>query len=145
MLTRRNMIRCVRLWAGEDGISHFEEGHIELGPGPRRDVASVRASAATVSFQETPAGGTLPWHPAPIRQIVLTLGGTLEFEMGDGTTFILRPGDVLLAEDTTGGGHSWRIVGDEPWRRAYVVLEPGAPVPFLPSAPSAPSSPNQSR
>ncbi|HSY20551.1 MAG TPA: hypothetical protein VK841_00455 [Polyangiaceae bacterium] len=133
------MIRCVRLWVGDDGISHFEEGHIELGPGPRRDVASARANAATISFQETPTGGTLPWHVAPVRQLVLTLAGTLQFEMGDGTTFILRPGDTLLAEDTTGGGHSWHIVGDEPWRRAYVVLAPGAPVPFVPSAPSVPS------
>ena len=31
--------------------------------------------------------------------------------------------DVLLAEDTTGGGHSWRIIGPDAWRRAYVELD----------------------
>jgi quercetin dioxygenase-like cupin family protein len=128
------MIRCVRLWTGEDMASHFEEGHIELGPGPRADSASVKTAAATVAFQETPAGGTLPWHTAPIRQLVLTLGGTLRFEMGDGQSFVLGPGDTLLAEDTTGGGHSWRIIGDQPWRRVYVVLPPGVAVPFVPAS-----------
>lgn len=35
----------------------------------------------------------------------------------------LVTGDVLLAEDTTGGGHEWSIVGADPWRRAYISLE----------------------
>jgi hypothetical protein len=29
---------------------------------------------------------------------------------------------VLLAEDTTGGGHRWRLVDANPWRRVYVTL-----------------------
>jgi hypothetical protein len=43
---------------------------------------------------------------------------------------MLKPGDILLAEDTAGGGHSWRLVDDPPWRRVYVVLADGVPVPF---------------
>ena len=31
------------------------------------------------------------------------------------------PGDILLAEDTTGTGHSWRLVDDQPWRREDVA------------------------
>ena len=54
---------------------------------------------------------------------MLTLSGRLEFTTRGGEVFEIGPGDVLLAEDTTGGGHSWRIVGDEPWRRVYVALE----------------------
>jgi hypothetical protein len=38
---------------------------------------------------------------------------------------------VLLAEDTAGSGHSWRLVDDQPWRRAYVILAPNAKVPFV--------------
>ena len=33
------MIRCVRLWTGEDHNSHFEEGFIDLGAGPARRLA----------------------------------------------------------------------------------------------------------
>jgi hypothetical protein len=31
------MIRCVRLWSGPDGHSHFEEGVIGLEAGQRGD------------------------------------------------------------------------------------------------------------
>ena len=44
---------------------------------------------------------------------------------------MLRPGDILLAEDTAGTGHSWRLVDENPWRRAYVILAPGVEVPFV--------------
>ena len=124
------MIRCVRLWTGEDMASHFEWGQLDMGPGPRTDLTTRIMGATSVSLRETAPGGTLTWHPAPVRQLVLTLRGTLRFEMRDGSTFILTPGVVLLAEDTTGSGHRWDMIGEEPWHRAYVVLPPGEVVPF---------------
>ena len=33
------MIRCVRMWTGEDGDSLFEEGWIDLSEGARGDFA----------------------------------------------------------------------------------------------------------
>ena len=66
-----------------------------------------------------------------MRQLVVTLAGTLVFTTRDGEEFILTPGDVLLAEDTVGSGHQWRLVGEDPWRRLYVVLAAGAAVPFV--------------
>jgi len=62
---------------------------------------------------------------------VLTLSGTLEFTTRRGDRFMIHPGDVLLAEDTAGSGHSWRLVDDEPWRRAYVILAHAIKVPFI--------------
>ena len=47
------MIRCVRLWTGDDRNSHFEEGVIELEPGQRGDVLSGRTAAASIAFEET--------------------------------------------------------------------------------------------
>jgi quercetin dioxygenase-like cupin family protein len=128
------MIRCVRIWTAEDGNSRSEEGHIDLSGGASGDVLSEVAASSSISFRETKAGGAFAWHDAPVRQFVLTLSGTLEFVTRDGDRFTLRPGDVLLAEDTTGSGHSWRLVDDEPWRRAYVILAPGAKVPFVAGA-----------
>ena len=61
---------------------------------------------------------------------MITLSGTLDFQTRGGQHFILKPGEILLAEDTAGGGHTWQLVDDEPWRRVYVVLGPGAAVPF---------------
>ena len=125
------MIRCVRIWTGDDGDSLFEEGSIDLPKGDRGDVLSGKVDATSISFRETRSGGTFSPHDAPTRQYVVTLAGTLEFKTAKGATFTIRPGDVLLAEDTTGSGHSWRLVDDQPWRRAYVVLSPGVAVPFV--------------
>jgi quercetin dioxygenase-like cupin family protein len=124
------MIRCVRLWTGDDSNSHFEEGVIELKPGQRGDWLSSMVDATTISFQETASGGAFAWHTAPVRQLVITLSGTLDFQTREGEHFLLHPGNILLAEDTVGSGHSWKLTDDSSWRRAYVVLRPGAAVPF---------------
>ncbi|MFQ1064144.1 cupin domain-containing protein [Bordetella trematum] len=127
------MIRCVRLWTGADKESHFEDGWLDLPKGERGDVLSEVFKTASISFRETNAGGSYSWHEAPARQFVITLSGTLEFETRSGSTFILHPGDILLAEDTTGEGHRWRLTDQQPWRRAYVILAPDASIPFVPA------------
>ena len=124
------MIRCIRLWTGDDQNSYFEEGVIELNPGTRGDWLSGRVDATTISFQETASGEAFAWHTAPVRQLVITLSGTLDFQTREGEHFLLHPGNILLAEDTVGSGHSWKLTDDSSWRRAYVVLRPGAEVPF---------------
>jgi quercetin dioxygenase-like cupin family protein len=124
------MIRCVRIWTGADGNSQFEEGQVALDAGPRGDLLTGKVAATAISFQETASGGTFNWHTAPVRQLVVTLSGTLEFRTREGQHFLIRPGDVLLAEDTVGTGHSWRLMDEQPWRRVYLILSPDVPVPF---------------
>jgi len=126
------MIRCIHLWTGDDQQSHFEEGHIALDPGQRGDLLTGKLPTASVSFEETKSGGAFAWHTAPARQLVITLSGTLDFQTREGRHFRLAPGDILFAEDTRGAGHSWTLVDDQPWRRAYVILAPTASVPFHP-------------
>ena len=125
------MIRCVRLWTGPDNASHVQTGRLDLQPGRNDDLVSSSFPAASVTVEETATGGTLAWHTAPVRQLVVPLAGTLLFTTRDGEQFRLSPGDVLLAEDTSGSGHQWRLEGDDPWRRMYVVLGEGASVPFV--------------
>ena len=125
------MIRCVRLWTGADNNSYFEEGAIDLNlKNDRGDVLSSAFTAQTISFQETSEGGKYDWHNDPVRQIVITLTGTLDFVTRNNEHFTINPGDILLAEDSTGTGHSWKLVGSAPWQRAYIVLAPGAAVAF---------------
>lgn len=126
------MIRCVRLWTGQDGGSHVQIGRLGLRPGRNEDLVSPSMPAAHVTVEETAGGGSLAWHTAPVRQLVVTLCGTLQFITRDGEYFTLNPGDVLLAEDTAGSGHQWELQGDDPWRRMYVVLAPETDVPFIP-------------
>lgn len=125
------MIRCVRLSTGSDGASHVEIGRLDMEPGRNADLVSAAMAAAHVTVEETAGGGSLAWHTAPVRQLVVTLAGDLSFSTRDGEQFALRPGDVLLAEDVSGSGHQWQLQGSDPWRRMYVVLAPGTEVPFV--------------
>lgn len=128
------MIRCVRMWTGEDGNSLFEEGFVDMTEGARGDAVGKPIKAVELSFRETVSGGSWEWHQDPVPRFVLTLSGTLEFEVKSGAKFIIKPGDVLLAQDNSGSGHTWKLIGDEPWRRAYVVYADGTDLQFKPAA-----------
>lgn len=100
----------VRIYSGEDGQSHFEELELPTGPVGRSPVQA----ATGISFRRSEPGDFMDWHNAPRRQYVITLSGQVEIGIGDGTVRRLGPGDVLLAEDLTGRGHTTRNVGDGP-------------------------------
>lgn len=103
---------------------------VDLQTGQRGDFLSHKMDAVSISLQETESGGSFDWHTAPARQFVITLSGTLDFVTREEKHFRLDPSILLLAEDTAGGGHSWQLVNQEPWRRIYVVLADGAQVNF---------------
>jgi quercetin dioxygenase-like cupin family protein len=116
------MIKAFMLYTGEDGHSHVRSGQIATG---------ARVAADSILFQETPAHSSLDWHNAPFPQYVLTMSGILEFTTQTGESFTLHPGEVLLAIDHTGTGHKWRLINDEPWKRAYLVFKTGADTHFV--------------
>jgi quercetin dioxygenase-like cupin family protein len=110
----------IRLYTGDDGESHFEESTLELPKIAGSAHRSQSWQTTEMRFAESPAGSTLDWHRARVRQYAITLSGTLEFETRLDETFTIDPGTILLAEDTEGGGDKWRLVDDQAWRRVYV-------------------------
>ena len=106
----------VRLYSGEDGQSHFEELDLPLGPVER----SPMQAATGITFRSSEPGEFIDWHTAPRRQYVITLSGQAEIGIGDGTVRQLGPGDVMLAEDLTGQGHTTRAIGNE--KRVSVAI-----------------------
>lgn len=100
-----------RLYAGEDGQSHFKDLDTEHGP---RAFSEVQAANSCVfSFHEP--GYFQDWHLAPRRQYLVTLSGRGMVQVGDGTSRLLSPGDVMLADDLSGQGHRTSTEGDESW------------------------------
>jgi len=115
------MIRAYHLYTGPDGHSHVIRGSI-VNDGP--------AAVESIHFEESQPHASLDWHNAPTTQYVITLTGVLEFVTHGGETFTINPGEILVAMDTTGSGHKWRLTNDQPWRRAYVSFQDGAKIDF---------------
>ncbi|WP_207430383.1 hypothetical protein [Sabulibacter ruber] len=116
------MIKAYKLYTDEDGNSQFQAGSI---------LENVFTQVKTLHFKETAPSSVYDWHTAPNTQYVLTLTGTLEFTTSLGETFTLNPGEVLIATDTTGAGHKWRLLGDQPWKRAYAVFAQDTEINFV--------------
>ncbi len=111
------MKKTWRLYTGGDGQSHIEPIDIE------KKADWLKGLAATqISFSVWPTGRFLDWHPAPRRQFVIILSGQLEIGCGDGSKQVFGPGDARLVEDTTGKGHTTRVVSNEPVLTATVPL-----------------------
>ena len=118
------MANYVRIYTGDDGLSHMEEVALPFEPFTDKEGAHGQGTpmeAATgITFRVSPQGYFLDWHNAPRRQYVVTLTGQVEIEASDGTVKRMGPGDILLAEDVTGRGHTTRVIGEEP--RFYVII-----------------------
>jgi hypothetical protein len=108
----------VRLFSDEMGESHFQDLEVSLEP---QDFSPPAAPLHIAPFLETARslwvgappdwGGETP-HASPQRQLFCLLEGTYEVTASDGEIRRFTPGSVLLLEDTSGKGHSTRIVGD---------------------------------
>ena len=116
-------MRIVRVYTGPDGESHFEDVEIKVADDGHLGRMSKLVPAKGVIFREVGGDYALDFHNAPRRQYVVNLTGSVELEVGDGTKRVLGPGDVLLAEDTTGRGHISRAVRGEPRTCLFIPLE----------------------
>ncbi|SHN13215.1 hypothetical protein SAMN05443668_10376 [Cryptosporangium aurantiacum] len=118
------MTTITRLYTDEQGHARFEDVDVSFLPeNPPPDVMgfSQPLAASSVLFGLGPAGGSHPEQPESRRQLIIGLSGSAEVT-ATGETRTFGPGDVLLAEDTTGVGHSSRsTVG---FVAAVVLLEP---------------------
>jgi quercetin dioxygenase-like cupin family protein len=118
------MPKIWHVYSGPNGQSRIAEVPLAMKPfvdteGAHGESAPTQ-SATAITFRVAPAGYVLDWHCAPRRQYSISLSGTAEIEVGDGTVARIGPGDVVLAEDLTGQGHITRVVGDQP--RFYAIV-----------------------
>src|ERR1700756_1156216 len=97
----------VRIYTGDDGQTHFED--LPLPAEESHSVALQRG--ANLAFPCFPAGHWNDLHPPPRRPYIFILVGQMEIGIGDGTKRRFGPGDVVLADDLTGQGHTTRSLG----------------------------------
>jgi hypothetical protein len=121
--------RYLRLFADEQGESHFEEIEVALTPvdfappaAPLHIAALFPATSCLFLGAPPDWEGTVP-HPSPRRQLFCNLHGEYEVTASDGQTRRFSAGSVLLLEDTTGKGHTTRIIGVEDALLIAITLE----------------------
>jgi hypothetical protein len=127
-------VRVTRIYTGDDGQSHFEDLDVPLEEAAGDNRLSDLVPLQGVMFRSTRAGSTLDYHPAPRRQFVVTLTGRVEVGCGDGTIRVFGPGDIMLADDLTGQGHTSVQHGDEERTSLFLVLDDDADISGWPHA-----------
>lgn len=116
-------MKITRVYAGDDGESHFDDVDILLRDAGSIGRLSVRHPVKDIIFRENDADYDYDWHHAPQRQYIVLLDGEIEIETSDGEKRRFAGGDILLVEDTTGRGHRTRTVNKKPRRSVFVTLE----------------------
>jgi len=120
-------IECSRIFADGSGESHFGTVSIELvagdfaPPAPPLEVSEI--VQAQHGFLRAPAGWYGDWHPTPTYQVMCLLSGSLRVGVSDGETRRFEPGSVLVLEDTTGRGHTTRVVSNDPAILVFAQLK----------------------
>lgn len=109
-------MRVTRVYADANGISHFDEVELPMAmrdfspPAPPVEI-SADMPATRILWYRGPARWFGDWHPAPHRQLLVQLTGSLEIRTGDGEMRVFAPGNVCLLEDVAGQGHVTTLHG----------------------------------
>jgi hypothetical protein len=109
-------VKIARFIPTPDGGSQFAEidipidnhSHDAFGHLIRR---SGLLPAQGAMLTEMPEGLDQDWHPAPRRQLVMVLSGTIEVETSDGSKKRWSRGELFLADDVGSRGHRTRTIG----------------------------------
>lgn len=111
--------KITHIYADADGETHFGDKEISYKaadyapPAPPIDTSTHETATGFVSIAFQP-GWFGDFHPAPKRQWMIIVAGTLEIGVSDGEKRTLSAGTVALVEEPGSKGHSTRVVGDEP-------------------------------
>ena len=127
-----------RVWADEQGESHFADLDLHEAMAPTAvGLPDMRATnwVPAESFRlitTTPQAMARGWRPAPARQFVIVVRGSIDVEVSDGETRRLFSGSMIFFEDVVGRGHLNRIVDDQEILLAFLTVpehwDAGAPV-----------------
>ena len=116
-------MRIHNLYTDAQGQSHFRDIEVEWAEEKNFSKMSKRLPATGIIFRETSGDYDLDWHPAPRRQYIINLDGGVQITASDGEARIIKAGEVILVEDTTGKGHLSKSVGGQMRRSIFVPIE----------------------
>jgi quercetin dioxygenase-like cupin family protein len=121
------MLKYSVLYTDSKGTSHFKNADFTFvetnfaPPAPPVGLSEFM-DARKIVFFSIPKGWFGDWHPAPKKQFFCCLSGEVELMAGDGEKRRFCHGDVFLLEDTSGQGHTTRVIGDIAFVAAVIQL-----------------------
>jgi hypothetical protein len=96
--------RVFHMYTSAAGVSVIREVPAPK-PGSASTVRLLRRPAERVTIGSMAPGFMMDYHIANQPNYLIPIFGTLLVQLKDGSTWSFRPGDILFAEDCTGGGH----------------------------------------
>lgn len=119
---QRTPVTATRLYTGADGLTHVDQLNINFPvAGAPATVEESEPVKATSSYVVRAAPGFFEtWHNADKRRYVITISGRAEIEVAGGQKIFAEPGRIAQAEDLTGRGHTFRVVGPDDWVALFV-------------------------
>ncbi len=116
--SQKRPVMATRLYSGADGQSHVGQSLIVLQDAQSAESTPLKMSDAYVVRA---APGTFEsWHNAGKKRYIVVISGEAEVTTTSGEKARIVPGKIYIAEDLTGKGHTFRVVGNEDWVALFV-------------------------
>ncbi len=119
--------KMYHIYSVPEGRSVVEEINVAVGAaGPAGKYAIIDRDVKNMNIGYYDNGWFSDWHPPNAKRLNLVLQGDFIFDVGDGKEYRIKAGEMILAEDSTGKGHTSRCVAANNQRciSMSVVLEP---------------------
>lgn len=113
-------VTITRLYTGPDQLSHIEQVTLNFPPGGEE---SEHVKASSAYLVRVSPNYFADWHHPGHRRYVVPLSGRAELEIANGEKVAVEPGRVYLAEDQSGKGHTFRVVGGTEWVALFVDFD----------------------
>jgi quercetin dioxygenase-like cupin family protein len=120
------LLMATRLYTGADGQSHIDQVPIAVRDSsgvPAREDSDSRKMSEAYLVRCAP-GMFENWHNADQKRYIVVLGGEAEVTTTGGEKASIVPGHLYIAEDLTGKGHTFRVVGHQDWVALFANFAP---------------------
>jgi hypothetical protein len=122
----RKPVMATRIFTGGDGLSHAEQIVVKFSAlaGLPNFEYSEPIKTTSSFVVRVPPGYFHDWHNADVRRYLIPLSGHAEIEVSGGGKISIDSGHIYIADDLTGQGHTFRVIGDDDWVGIFVDFLP---------------------
>jgi len=134
-------LKIPRVFNDSLGDTHFDDIYVLMKDKEGKGAAGIgklsdAVPASKVMFRHTPGDYLFDWHQAPQEQFIVNLDADVHITVTDGSTRVLKAGEVFYVEDTSGTGHKSQAVDGKDRHSVFVPCAKDTLLPKLVPAPT---------